>query len=397
MNKWVVLFFVLAFLTASCIVFQPVKADSGAIVVPDDYATIQSALDAAQSGDRIYIRNGVYPENLVVNKSVSLIGENMEETKIIGNWSENYLRPITINHDNVTVTGVGLVDSWAGVSLAKVSGCSVTGNKMVNNKYGIMVVSASGNTITGNVIESAKFGAYGIELTRASNNIIKGNQITATAEGIALTDTLLSQNEVITSQNNSILENNIANCSDKAVWFKFTKENLLTGNTISNSTIGLAVMWTDNNIVYHNNFLGNGLQVAGGVEPIFSGGSGVRYSICQWDNGKEGNYWSNYTGVDANHNGIGDTPHTINEKNTDNYPLMNPTTTPQLTPPAVDTDFPSSSTTPTLSPTPTATPPNSEPFPIGQAIAIFASVMVATVGLFVFFKKSFHKPEVPNL
>ena len=388
MNKWVtlvvVLFSALVFVTASCTAFQPVKAESATIVVPDDYATIQSAVDAAQDGDRIYVKTGIYSENIVVNKSISLIGENMEETKIVGNCSENYLRPITINHNNVTVTGFSLVDSWVGVCLSEVSGCKVYGNKMVDNKYGIMVVSASGNVITANIIESTEVGAYGIELTRASNNIIKGNQITATAEGISLTDTLLSQNEVITSQNNSILENNIVNCSDKAVWFKFTKENLLAGNTIANSTIGLALMWTDNNTVYHNNFSDNALQVAGGAEPIFSGGNGVRYSICQWDNGSEGNFWSNYTGVDANHDGIGGTPHIINEKNADNYPLMTPTSTPS----AVNTDFPSSSATPTPSPTPTATQPNPEPFPTGQTIAIIASVSVAVVGLFVFFKKS---------
>ena len=294
-------------------------------------------------------------------------------------------------HDNVTVSEFSLVDSWAGVSLDQVSGCNVSGNKMTNNHYGIMLTSASGNSITGNVIESAKFGAYGVELTRASNNIIKGNQITATAEGIALTDTLLSQNEVITSRNNSILDNNLANCSDKAVWFKFTKENLMTGNTIANSTVGLAIMWTDNNIVYRNNFVDNAKQVAGGEEPIFSGGSGVRYSICQWNNGVEGNFWSDYNGTDANHDSIGDTPYVINEKNTDIYPLVNPTATPELTPPAVDANFPSAtpstSATPTLTPTPTATPPNPEPFPTGQAIAIIASVTVATVGLFVFFKK----------
>jgi hypothetical protein len=43
-----------------------------------------------------------------------------------------------------------------------------------------------------------------------------------------------------------------------------------------------------------------------------------------WDNGSVGNYWSGYTGVDVNGDGIGDTPYVINADNQDRYPLMNP-------------------------------------------------------------------------
>jgi hypothetical protein len=45
-------------------------------------------------------------------------------------------------------------------------------------------------------------------------------------------------------------------------------------------------------------------------------------SLNVWDNGAEGNYWSDYTGVDSNHDGIGDTAHIIGGNNTDRYPLM---------------------------------------------------------------------------
>jgi hypothetical protein len=45
-------------------------------------------------------------------------------------------------------------------------------------------------------------------------------------------------------------------------------------------------------------------------------------SVNSWDNGVEGNYWSDYHGADANRDGIGDTPYLIDETNKDNYPLM---------------------------------------------------------------------------
>ena len=41
-----------------------------------------------------------------------------------------------------------------------------------------------------------------------------------------------------------------------------------------------------------------------------------------WDNGCEGNFWSNYNGTDLNRDGIGDTPYIIEANNTDRYPLM---------------------------------------------------------------------------
>jgi hypothetical protein len=44
----------------------------------------------------------------------------------------------------------------------------------------------------------------------------------------------------------------------------------------------------------------------------------------KWDNGKEGNYWSDYRGQDTDGNGIGKTPYAVYENFTDNYPLMQP-------------------------------------------------------------------------
>jgi nitrous oxidase accessory protein NosD len=43
---------------------------------PADFHTVQEAVDAASNGDTIFVHNGTYLERVVVNKTISLLGEN---------------------------------------------------------------------------------------------------------------------------------------------------------------------------------------------------------------------------------------------------------------------------------------------------------------------------------
>jgi nitrous oxidase accessory protein NosD len=157
---------------------------------------------------------------------------------------------------------------------------------------------ASNNTISQNIIAT---NFVGIELegyySVASSpryNVISGNFIAANVEcGIFLQD----------SVSNSIVNNIIANNGN--------------GTYIFASPFGLG---SSNNTIHHNNFINNAQQT---YDTYWEHGFAEPMSINVWDNGKEGNYWSDYRGVDHNSNGIGDTPYIIDENNQDNYPLMN--------------------------------------------------------------------------
>jgi len=69
-------------------------------VVPDEYPTIQAAINAANAGDTIYIGARVYYEKVLVNKSVSLVGENRDTTIIDGNRTGTVIR---ISANNVSI------------------------------------------------------------------------------------------------------------------------------------------------------------------------------------------------------------------------------------------------------------------------------------------------------
>jgi hypothetical protein len=71
-------------------------------------------------------------------------------------------------------------------------------------------------------------------------------------------------------------------------------------------------------LISHNAFISNNQQLSGCVCKEYN----LTEERHSWDDGKEGNYWSDYTGVDADGDGIGDTPYVVDILNQDSYPLM---------------------------------------------------------------------------
>ena len=353
---------ILFILTASCnINVKSVKASSKTIVVPDDYPTIESAITNANDGDTIFVKKGTYVENPVINKSISLVGEDRDATVI------DVTAGLKVEKDNVTITGLTIFDGYEGISISA-NYCNIIRNKITDAQHGIVLHSSENNSISVNIFKSIGLGAA-IELWYSNNNLVNNNYIDSCTEGIQLRSG---------SSDNTVKENIITNCQDVAVrllggyspprWYD-PSDNTIMGNNISNSGCGTTIYGSNRNIISNNNYVNNTFQFSANEDYLLTWGGNVSVNTI-----KE-NYWSDYSGKDANGDGIGDIPYIIDANNIDHYPLMKPVAIPEL-----------SDGTGNIPEFPDGTD-KTEPFPTLVVAVSVAVVAVVAVGLLVYFKK----------
>lgn len=253
----------------------------------------------------------------------------------------NIYGSIVVQRGNITVDGVGyaLQGTGNGTAITVSSTGFVAIKKIVINYFGLGIdLQSDGSTVSGNKIANCTFGVY----IRSSNNKITGNNLTANRSGI-----------FVGGAKNSVIYENIIAGNQWGIHVTSTNPNIILGNNVTSNQCGVYCEgWSGNQIFYHNNFVNNRVQVqdAGLTAPWVPG---IPLSIHSWDNGEEGNYWSDYNGTDIDGDGVGDMPYHINAKgpeyhqaaasNQDPYPLMKPVdisnvtipTFPDNTPPTV--------------------------------------------------------------
>ena len=145
----------------------------------------------------------------------------------------------------------------------------------------------------------------------------------------------------IWTQNNTIIGNAL---SKNIVGLLMSGSNsTMTKNYISNNMRGLffgfnspSGQFPPDMVVYQNAFVKNKVQVSGCQCKTYN----LSETPHDWDNGKVGNYWSDYNGTDANHDSIGDSPYVIDPLDRDLYPLMQSPVQPPTPTPAAKATLP---------------------------------------------------------
>lgn len=209
-----------------------------------DFVSIQAAVDAANPGDEIVVKPGIYEENIVITKKISIVSES-------GNFSDTIVRAADSSEDifgiwenGVSIKGFGITGSEsAGFHLFGVNDCHIENNRFYNNSYGIdLYITSSGNTLNSNEISDS---LTGISLGGSWYNDLSNNIISNCSSGISLFD----------SPDNFLNNNKI---SKNIIGISLTGES--NGNTLVNNTVilnekeGLHIYETSKNLIYNNYF-----------------------------------------------------------------------------------------------------------------------------------------------
>ena len=281
------------------------RADMSIIRVPNDFPTIQGAINAATNGSTILVSNGTYTEQIDVNKTLTLEGADKENTIIFG--------AMTVTADNTVINGFTIRNSTDGIILDQCNGTVLSGNIVTLNSEGIVLDNSNSSIISGNIVTLNSFA--GIEMDNSGNNTVSDNIISFTSYSLPGLVAGYGM-ELVASAKNTITDNFIISSVFGLSLEVGSDYNSIFGNTVEQNTGSIEFYESSNNTIFGNNFLGH---PGAGYESVVSN---------VWSVGGRGNYWDDYTGLDDGSggrvagDGVGDTE--LPWHGVDYYPLISP-------------------------------------------------------------------------
>jgi hypothetical protein len=230
---------------------------------PADYVTIQEAVDAAVAGDVIKADAGSYPEEVTVNKALTINGENAGTA---GNGTRTL---------ETIVDGQGIHAGFIiNASNVKIDGFTLQGAAGVYGTGYFTAQNTSGNTLTNSIVRDNTIGATpnSNALSTVSNNLFDGNNRAGAAGGSGIyvdggTNGLVIKNNEFKNHtvNSAVIFG--ASAAGTHVNLTFSKNfihNNNTGNTMVYVVGVTGGTFSENNIVENT----TGIKFAGGVTNV---------------------------------------------------------------------------------------------------------------------------------
>ena len=270
--------------------------------------------------------NNLIEENSLSNNSVTNILILSLTSKTQSSYSNTFRR------NNLTNTLDPNIIVW-GLNLG-VFNQDIDSSNTANNKLIYYVTNQSNVDIDPSNYTDAGY----LALVNCANVTARNFDLTDNKDGMLLAGVTNSTlTNVTLGDNRPYLTQTATNESSPAYWGGLTlfesSNNTITDSKICNDTVGVSFYHSDNNLLFHNSFIGNDVNVLSDFKDPYTNKPSGYTSMNLWDNGypSGGNYWSDYSGTDLYHgpfqnetdsDGIGDTPYVIGANNTDYYPLM---------------------------------------------------------------------------
>lgn len=264
-----------------------------------DFTSIKEAISNAGANAIIEIKEGTYKENnFEINKKLTIIGDGQTSTIIDCEGNNGFIfNSPYVNIENLKLinTGEYAISVEFDSIWCNITRCTI---EIPMHKTGIKIKASSTVVSDCNVIGTTSTG-IGVEIRKTSNVINNCNIHGLNIGVLAFVD----------AYNNEIISCNIFDNTNGVEIRINSHDNIVTTCNIYANELGVYFWQNANyNSVYLNNFWRNDVAASD-------------KSNNTWDDGSFGNYWDQYTGLDVNNDGIGDTPYVISENNEDRYPL----------------------------------------------------------------------------
>lgn len=326
-----------------------------------EYKTINKAVSIAKDGDTVLIKKGVYKEtNIQVNKAVSIIGENNPVLDGEGKKENIFYcktNNFTISGLSFKNVGMSYTKEFAAVFVYDSKHFTLKGNNFNSVFYSFIIQDSSYGNILNNIVigtmEDETKAGNGVHVWKANNMHIENNEVSNMRDGIYLEyvnkstitnnksinniryglhfmfshDDVYDYNEfkgngagvaVMYSKRVEMYHNNFHHNWGTASYGLLLKEiydSKIENNTFQDNTIGINLDGCNRITYKNNNFIGNGWAVKfiGACyknkfeqNNFLSNAFDLSYSSKLNNNSFNGNHWSEYTGYDLDHNGVGD-------------------------------------------------------------------------------------------
>ena len=276
---------------------QPIAAFiSTVILIPEDYGSIQQAINAAAPGDTVHVNSGTYFENININKTITLVGENPETTIIDGSVSNSTYGPtLWIYGENVRDVSIinftirGSPNSWGlymlgtpnttiensiisnnhgGIVADASDNSTFLNNTIINNLYeGLVFLESSGHSMKNNTISANAYN-FGIQDSAFNNDIDQSNLINGkpiyylkNQTGITINPTTYPEIGYLALINcsNMIVEDLTLTNNSNGILLAQTNGTMLTGNTFANDSMCIAMSYSTNDTL-EGNIIANNWQ-----------------------------------------------------------------------------------------------------------------------------------------